>query len=132
MVFNLKQHAEASLSHSIGGVAGEPVTLINPLDGQEIPARGQISRQMRRVGKESRRLMKERSESMRVGSAVVTIQASSLPLVPDTDDSVWAMRIPIELNGETTQTMFIAGTSEGDGSIGWLKFWLTDVEQVEP
>ncbi len=123
---NLRAQAEADLAVTLEDEVtgfGMTVELISP-DGEVIEAVGQVlydSIETNDMGLQTI-----------VHKPVVTLRRSSLSRVPLSKDRPrWACRIPISLEPDAeTRTYIVENPTEGGGSIGLIRLYLTRAEQA--
>lgn len=123
---NLRAQAEADLAVTLEDEVtgfGMTVELISP-DGEVIEAVGQVlydSIETNDMGLQTI-----------VHKPVVTLRRSSLSRVPLSKDRPrWACRIPISLEPDAeTSTYIVENPTEGGGSIGLIRLYLTRAEQA--
>lgn len=122
---NLRAQAEADLAVSLEDITGFglPVELITP-DGEVIEAVGQVLYDST--------ITNEMGLETIVHKPVVTLRRSSLSRIPlSTDRPRWACRIPGTPSPDADLVTYIVETpTEGGGSIGFIRLYLTRAEQA--
>lgn len=122
---NLRAQAEADLATSLEdkNLFGQDVVLISP-DGEKQTLSGQVLYDSMTTD--------EMGVSTLVHKPVVTLRKSSLSRIPlPTDRPRWACKIPMNPTiGAPMGTFIVEVPSEGGGSLGILRLYLTKAEQA--
>lgn len=136
-MINLREQAEKDLKHTLEKEYGLPLILTDP-DGKKYDKSensadpdnpddltGQILYSFVSVNPET-------GEEMIVNNPIVSIRQSSLARVPVAGET-WLFEIPITPNRIADKVPFIMDATrkpEPDGSIGFIRFYLTKAEQA--
>lgn len=122
---NLRELAEADLAVTLEDPAdfALPVVLIDP-NGVEYSYEGKIQ-----YDTYTPTVTEQDVVTVVVHDPVVTLRRSSLTRVPQASEK-WAVRIPITPSRTATKTTFmLEHASNGGGSIGYIKLYLTKAIQ---
>jgi hypothetical protein len=105
---------------------GMPVILKDPT-GTTQTVEGQVLRSVISVNPEN-------GEPIVSPNPVITLRTSSLSIIPE-DGENWYFQIPSTPDPDSTKVEFVLDGSkaiENNGAFGFIKIFLTDVEQTTP
>lgn len=122
---NLRVLVESHLATTLEGHWGLPVILIDPTGETHGPYQGQVLYDTTSVDPET-------GMEIIVHKPVVTLRISSLAVVPQSNEK-WIVQIPITPDPAANKKSFALERPSEDGcSIGFIRLYLMETQQVSP
>ena len=122
---SLRERIERDLGRTLEGRFSLPINAVDPLGVRTEGIRAQVLYDTVRVNPDT-------GEDMVVEAPVITVRRSTLPRIPAPGEN-WYFEIPItpsETADKTPYMMSLVRPPEGGRSIGFIRIYLQEVEQV--